>query len=54
MLARKGYPPGVALGVVREELDETGDAPEPLDSPDASFDLSAESGPDPSYERGDL
>jgi len=29
MLARKGYPPGVALGVVREELAEAGDPDDP-------------------------
>jgi regulatory protein len=40
MLARKGYPPGVALGVVREELaeaggaDDSGDPADPLDRPD--------------------
>jgi len=31
MLARKGYPPGVAMGVVREELAEAGGGDEPGD-----------------------
>ncbi len=53
MLARKGYPPGVALGVVREELAENGDASDPVDAMDASLDPAPDSALDPADGQGE-
>ena len=54
MLARKGYPPGVALGVVREELAEAGDPGDPVDTGDSVGMADTFEAVDPSSEPGDL